>query len=265
MDLGGINMQIQVRQARKEDAQQMLSLYTDFTREFVGPALRDLKTYRRMMRRKDRTYFVAINEQGKMLGYVLSRFDERRRQGSVDEIVVNPKNDYEQVAKPLIDKACNTLIKKKAAMIVAGSFGNLQHEKIFPTLGFLSFESTDVFMYAILNTQAFLNGLAPVFVSRLKRMEGWNGLMQIECDGHSVFIQKTKENIDPLVWSNQPVDFKVTLNRDVLIKLVFGVTDSIEANQIGQLEVETVQNQAATNHLLRTLFPKRQFAIMDYW
>jgi len=258
-------MQIHVRKARKEDAQQMLSLYTDFTREFVGPAQRDLKTYRRMMRRKDRTYWVAINEQGKMLGYVLSRFDERRRQGSIDETVVDPKNDYEQVAKPLIDKACNTLIEKKAAMIVAGSFGNLQHEKIFPALGFLSFESTDVFMYTVLNTQAFLNELAPVFVNRLKRMEGWNGLMQIECEGHSVFIQKTKENTEHLVWSNQPVDFKVTLNRDVLIKLVLGVADSTEANQMGQLKVETAQNQTATNQLLRALFPKRQFLIMDYW
>lgn len=258
-------MQIQVRQARKEDAQQMLSLYADFTRGFVGPVLRDLKTYRRTMRRKDRTYWVAISEQGKMLGYVLSRFDEKRRQGSIDETVVDPKNDYEQVAKPLMDKAYSNLIEKKAAVIVAGSFGNLGHEKIFPALGFLSFESTDVFMYAILDIQAFLNELAPVFVNRLKRMEGWNGLMQIECDGHSVFIQKTEEKIDPLVWSNQPVDFKVTLNRDVLIKLVFGVADPIEANQKGQLKVETPQNQDTTKQLLRVLFPKRQFLIMDYW
>jgi len=258
-------MQIQLRKARKEDAQQMLSLYSDFTREFVGPAQRDLRTYRRVMRRKDRTYWIAINEQGKMLGYVLSRFDEKRRQGSIDEIVVDPKNDYEQVAKPLIDKAYNTLIEKKAALIVAGSFGNLQYEKIFPALGFLSFESTDVLMYAILNAQAFLNELAPIFANRLKRMEKWKGLVQIECDNHSVFIQKTKENTEPLVWSNQPVDFKVALNRDILIKLVFSVADPIEANQTEQIKVETTQDQTTTNQLLRTLFPKKQFLIMDYW
>jgi len=258
-------MQIQTREARKEDAQQMLNLYNDFAREFEGPASRDLKTYRRLLRRKERINWLAINEQRKMVGYISSRFDKRRREGYIGEIVVDPTQDFEKVAKPLVDRAYNTLVEKKSAVIAAGSLRNPRPEKIFETLGFIGLESTSVFMYTILNTQKFLNELAPILASRLKKMKGWTGLAQIECDGHKVLIQKTEENIDPIVWSNQPVDFKVTLSRGVLIKLIFGIVDPIEANQTGQLKVDTVQNPATTNQLLRVLFPKRQFLIMDYW
>jgi hypothetical protein len=258
-------MRILVREARKEDAQQMLNLYTVFAREFVGPASRTIKTYKRMLRRIERINWVAVNERGKMVGYVSSRFDKRQREGRIDEIVVDPNHDFEQVAKPLIDASHNTLLEKKPAIIVARSLRNPQYEKIFPTLGFFASESTDVFMYAILNTQRFLNELAPVFVSRLKKIEKWNGLTQIECEGHSLILSKTKENVEPIVWTNQPVDFKVILTRDTLTKLIFSVADPLESLKSNKLRVETTVSQEVRNNLLRTLFPRRQFLIMDYW
>jgi len=258
-------MQIQVREARKEDAQKMLNLYTNFTREFVGPASRTIKTYRRMLSRKERINWVAINEQEKMVGYVSSRFEKRQREGRIDEIVVHPNHDFEKVAKPLVDASYNTLLKKKPAIIVARSLRNPQYEKIFPALDFLASESTDVFMYAILNTQRFLNELTPIFISRLKKIQKWNGLTQIECEEHSLILSKTKENVEPIVWTNQPIDFKVILNRDTLTKLVFSVADPLESLKSNKLRVETTVSQEIRNRLLRTLFPRRQFLIMDYW
>jgi len=258
-------MQIQVREARKEDAQQMLDLYTDFAREFAGPASRTIKTYTRMLRRKERVNLIAFDERGKMVGYVSSRFEKRQREGRIDEIVVHPSHDFEQVAKPLVEASYNTLLKKKPAIIVARSLRNPQYEKIFPALGFLASESTDVFMYAILNTQRFLNELAPVFVSRLKKIEKWNGLTQIECEGHSLILSKTKENVEPLVWTNHHVDFKVILTRDTLTKLIFSVAGPLETLMSNNLRVETTVSQEFRNCLLRTLFPRRQFLIMDYW
>jgi len=258
-------MQIQVREARKEDAQQMLNLYTGFAQEFVGPASRTLKTYKHMLRRKERINWVAINERRKMVGYITSRFDKRQRISRIDEIVVDPNHDFEQVAKPLLDATYNTLLKKKPAIILARSLRNPQYEKIFPALDFLASESTTVFMYAILNIQRFLHELAPIFTERLKKIEKWNGLTQIECEGHSLILNKTKENVEPIVWTNQPVNFKVILTRDTLTKLMFSVADPLESLKTNKLRVETTVNQEVRNRILRTLFPRRQFLIMDYW
>jgi len=265
MDVGRLNMKIQVRQARKEDAQGMLNLYTDFTREFVGPASRDLETYKRMLRRKERINWIATNEQGKMVGYVSSRFDKRRREGRIEEIVVDPNHDFEQVAKPLVDKAYNTLVEKIPAIIVTGTLRNPQYEKIFPALGFFASESTSVFMYTILNTQRFLNELAPVFAERLKKMKKWNGLTQIECEGHRIFLSKTNENVELIVWTNRPVNFKIVLSRDTLTKLIFSSEDPLESLKSNILRVETTVSQEVRNQLLRTLLPRKQFLIMDYW
>jgi len=258
-------MEIQVREARKEDAQQMLTLYNSFAQQFVGLSSRDIRNYRRLLRRKERINWVAINKQGKMVGYASSRFDKGRREGRVEEIIVDSRHDFEKVAKPLVDKAYNTLIEKKPALIIAGSIRNPQHEKVLPALGFISFESTGVFMYSILNTQRFLNELAPVFANRLKRMERWRGLAQIECEGHSLFLQKTSEEIQQFVWTNQPIDFKVKLNKTVLTKLIFGIANPIGCFKNRELEVEATLGKEITSQLLGILFPQKQFLITDYW
>jgi len=258
-------MQTQVRQARKEDAQQMLNLYTAFAQEFLGPASRNLKTFKRILKRKERINWIALDKQGKMVGYVLSRFESKRREGRIEEIVVEPNHDPEKVAKLLVDTAYKALIEKKPAMIAAGTFGDPQHERIFPALGFQPIETTNVFMYAILNTQKFLNELAPIFAERLKNLQEWNGLTQVECEEHSIFLQKASGKVESLIWTNQPIDFKVTLTREILTKLVLSVADSRESLRTGQLKVKTTLSQEKTTQLLRALFPKRQFLIMDYW
>jgi len=260
-----MSRQVQVREARKEDAQQMLHVYNDFAREFLGLASRDLKNYRRMLRRKDKVNWIAEDQQGKMIGYVSSRFDQGRREGRIEEIVVHPEHEFEQVAKPLVDKAYKTLLTKKPASIAAGSIRNPKYEKIFPALGFFALELTDVFMYAILNTQRFLNELKPVFASRLKKVEKWRGLMLLECEGFSVFIQKTGEHVESVIWTNQPVDFKLIMTRDALTKLILGVVDPLESLKTNEIKVETTVSQEKRNQLLRTLFPRKQFLIMDYW
>jgi len=258
-------MEFQVREARKEDAQQMLNLYLDFAQEFVGPASRTLKTYRRILRRKERINWIAVDRSRKMVGYVSSRFDKKRREGRIEEIVVHPSHDFEQVAKPLVERAYDSLLEKKPAIMVAGSFRNPKYEKIFPALGFFASETADVFMYAIINTQRFLNELAPIFANRLKKMEKWNGLTQIECEGHSIFLQKTDESVQQIVWTNQPIDFKVKLNKTALTKLSFSIADPIEYFKNGQLEVGTTLSHQQTSQLLRVFFPQKQFLIMDYW
>jgi len=258
-------MQIQLREARKEDIPQMLNVYNEFSKEFVGAASRDTEAFRRMLRKKDNINWVALDNQNRVVGYVHARLEKRLNRGEFGEVVVNPKHDFEKIAKSLVEKVNNKFVEKKVAAIVAGSLRDPAYEKIFPAIGFLESESMGVFMYAILDTQRFLNELASVFANRLKKLEERSVLTQIECEGHSVFLQKANGNVESLVWTNQPIDFKVTLTRDVLTKLVFGVSESVESLKTGELKVETTLSQERTNRLLRTLFPKKQFLTMDFW
>jgi len=259
-------MQIQFREARREDIPQMLRVYKEFSKEFLGAASRDLKYFRRMLRKRDNINWVALDSQNRIIGYVHARIEKKRlNRGEFEEIVVDPKHNFEQVAKPLVEKVNDIFVEKRATSIVAGSLRNPVYENIFPGLGFFESESTSVFMYAILDAQRFLNELASVFANRLKKLNEWSGLTQIECDGHSIFLQKTNGNVDQLVWTNQPIDFKVILTRDALTKLVFGVADSLESLKNGQLRVETTLSPEKTRTLLITLFPKKQFLILEGW
>jgi hypothetical protein len=258
-------VQVRLREARKEDIPQMLNLYKEFSRAFVGPASRNLNDFRRMLRRKDNINWVALESQDQIAGYVHAHFDKRTNQGDFREIVVNPRHDFERVARPLVERVNKAFIDKKVDVIGAGSLRNPIYEKVFPSLGFFESESMGVFMFAILDAQRFLNELAPAFFTRLKKSKERSVLVQVECEGHSIYLQKAHENVEPFVFTNKPVDFKVILTREILTKLVFGIVDSVESLRTGKLQIETSLSQQRAHRLLRVLFPKKQFLIMDFW
>jgi hypothetical protein len=258
-------MQIQLREAKKEDIPQMFNLYKEFSKEFVGATSRGIEDFRRMLRKKDNINWVALNNQNQVIGYIHARLEKRINRGEFEEIIVDLKHDFQQIAKPLVEKVNDIFLEKKVDVIAAGSLRNPAYENIFPALGFFESESMGVFMYTILDTQRFLNELASVFSNRLKKLEERRILAQIECEGHSIVLQKKDGNVEPLVWTNQPIDFKVTLTRGILTKLVFGIADPVESSKAGELRVETTLSQEKTNRLLRALFPKKQFLIMDHW
>ena len=258
-------MEITVRQARKEDIEQMLQVYNSFTQQFVGSASRTPRHFRRMLQRKDNINFVALDKQNRIIGYVQARYEKRLNRGEFREIVVDPKQDFEQIAEQLAKKINAFFMEKRVSEIVAGSVQNPAYQKLFPKLGFFETESMGVFMFAILNVRKFLNELSPVFVNRLKQLENWNGRAQIECKGQSIFLEKISESVQQVIWTNQPINLKITLARELLTKLIFGIADPLESHRTGQLKVETIEGSAKTNQLLKALFPKKQFLIMDYW
>ncbi len=260
-----MNMEVTMRQAGREDAEQMLQLYNSFTRRFVGSASRTIKNFRRILRSKDNINWVALDKQDQVIGYVYARFDRVGRRGEFREIVVDPEYDFEMVAGLLVEKVNAAFTEKKACMIVAGSMRNPVYEKLFPGLGFFELESMDVFMYAILNVRKFFDDLSPVLLNRLGRLEAWSGLVQVECEGHSLFLEKTGRSVRRVVWTNEAVDFKVMVSRELLTRLVFGVADSVESRKTGLLTVDSAGGVEQVDGLLRMLFPKRQFLIMDYW
>jgi hypothetical protein len=71
--------------------------------------------------------------------------------------------------------------------------------------------------------------------------------------------------VQQVIWTNQPINLKITLTQELLTKLIFGIADPVESHRTGQLKVETIEGSAKTNQLLKALFPKKQFLIMDYW
>lgn len=258
-------MQMRIREMRKEDAEQLLSVYCRFAKEYVGLASRDLKKYKRLLRRKENIGWVALNKKGEITGYVAARFDKRTREARIREIVIDPNKDFEQIAKPLVNEAHKSLLEKKPAVISAGSIRNPCYAEIFPQLGFFDVESTGVFMYGILDIQKFLVEISPILANRLEQLKKWNGLLQLQCEEHSRFIRKQQENIETLIWTNQKPDFKITLTRELITKLLFGVADPVEFFKKGQLEVETTLKEKEANQILATIFTKKQFLIMDFW
>jgi len=258
-------MEFKVRKASKKDREKMLQLYASFTKHFVGSASRTAKSYTRMLRKKANINYVALDSQNRIVGYVHAAFEKRNNTGEFREIVVDPKHDLEQVASLLVEKVSADFAKKKVAAIVAGSLRNPAYERIFPKLGFMESESMGVFMYAILDAQKLLNELQPVFANRLIGAEGWNGLVQIQCEEHSLYLEKTGENVHTVVWTNRPVDFKIKLSGKILVKLILGVAHPLECRKSGQLEMEATVSNSKANQLLEHLFPKRQFLTMDFW
>jgi len=259
------SVEIVTRPATVKDVSEMLRVYGSFTQQFVGSASRSLKPFRSMLRKKDNVTWVALDRRNKIVGYVHARIDKRLNSGVFREIVVDPKLSFEYVAKLLVERVHSAFMEKKVPAIIAGSLRNPVYERLFPRLGFFESESTDVFMYTILNVEKFLNEISPVFVSRLKKLEKWSGLVQIECEGYSVFLEKSGDGVQQIVWTNQLVDFKISVTREVLTRLIFGIVDPVEMLRSGQLEVETVGGSGEANLLLKTFFPKLQFLILDYW
>jgi len=258
-------MGFEVRTASRQDVEKMLQLYDSFMRDFVGSAARTSKPFVRMLRKNDNITYVALDAQDRIAGYVHAAFEKRNRTGEVREIVVDPRHDFKQVASLLIERVSADFKRKKVAAIVAASLRNPAYERIFPELGFMESESMGVFMYAILDSQKILDELQPVFAARLRGVEGWNGLAQIQCDERSLFLEKTTAGVHQIVWTNQPVDFKVGLSRTVLVKLIFGVADALECRKNGQLKMEMTASEAKAVKLLERLFPRNQFLTMDYW
>jgi len=243
----------------------MLQVYNSFTKQFVGSALRTVKNFRMMLTRKDNLNWVAADRRNRIVGYVCCRLDKPTNRGEFREIIVDPKHSFEQAARPLVKKIIEVLQRRKVAAIAAGSVRNPALEKLFPKMGFFESESNDVFMYAILNVQKFLNELSTVFTNRLKQLENWNGLTQIECEGHSLFLEKKSKSVQEIVWTNKPADFKISVTKEILTKLIFGSADPLESHRTGLLKVEHTEHRGKTSHLLKALFPNIQFLIMDYW
>jgi N-acetylglutamate synthase-like GNAT family acetyltransferase len=243
----------------------MLKLYNQFTEPIVGSAQRTLKNFSRMLQRKDNIVYVALDGQSRIIGYVGARFEKTQRRGLFLEIVVDPAHDFERVSKPLVKKVNEVFAEKKASMIFAGSTQNPLYGKLFSSMGFFESESTDVFMYAILDVPKFLDEFSPVLINRLERVKGWMGVAQLECDGHSLFLEKTRKGVQRIVWTNERVDFKLAFTKEMLTKLIFGVADAVEARKAGLLTVDVADGSGNGDRLLGALFPGKRFLIMDYW
>jgi hypothetical protein len=218
-----------------------------------------------MLSKKNNINYVALNGQSRIIGYVHADFDKNNHEAEFREIVVDPSCDFVHVADLLVERVSEVLSKRGVAVIFAGSIRNPAYDVIFPKLGFLESESMSVFMYAVLDVEKLLNELWPVFAARLKQTDSWSGLVQLECDGHSVFFQKAGETVKPVVWTNQLVGFKVKLNVATLTRVVFGVADALDCCKTGLMEIETKLTPKQADKLRNVMFPRRQFLIMDHW
>lgn len=257
--------EITVRPACKGDALGMLRVYDSFTRQFIGSAARMVKFFQRMLSGKEKVNWVALDNRGRIIGYVSARLERQMNRGEFREVAVDLEHDFVEVAKPLVEKIQGVFMEKKVSALQTTSIRNPLFEKLFPEFGFFKSDTLGVFMYAVLDPQKLLDEISPVFIARLKKLENWNGFVQIECAGYSIFLHKTDEETRQETWTNQRIDIKAELNETFLTPLIFGIADPIQAVESGELKIETRLNKETSTRVLRRLFPRKQFLIMDYW
>jgi len=256
---------VTIRPACKGDASEMLKVYESFTSQFVGSAARTLKLFRRMLSGKEKVNWVALDNGGRIIGYLCARLDRQMNRGEFREVAVDIDHDFVEVAKPLVEKVQDTFMAKKVSILQTTSIRNPWFEKLFPEFGFFESDTLGVFMYAVLDPRKLLDELSPVFITRLKQLKDWNGSVQIVCSGYSIFLHKTDEETREETWINQHVDIKVELDQALLTRVLFGITEFFQALGSGEIKIETRLHEKASTRVLRGLFPRKQFLIMDYW
>jgi N-acetylglutamate synthase-like GNAT family acetyltransferase len=258
-------MQQQIRRLQSKDAEQLLSIYQQFVLNFVGSAARSLKTFQSIARKRDNLRYVALNKQGKIVGYILATYVKGRRTGRISEIVVAPDHDFETVAKPLVDKVYNVLLEKGATTVYADTIRNPYYPELFDKFGFFDVETDGVFMFAVTDVARFLEEIAPIITARLKQSHDWNGLLQMTCEENSRFFRKHQQNVQPLLATNYQADCKISLNASTLANILLGRVDAQKAWTEGVVNVETTISKDKIKKLLTALFPKKQFLALDQW
>ena len=258
-------MTAQVRQMQPNDTEQLHAVYKQFTLNYVGSASRDLKAFQRMTRKKDNLRWVALDDQGKVVGYIIATYFKGRRTGAINEIIVAPENGFEAVARPLIDKIYDIFLEKGAALIYAAHIRNPYYPRIFSKIDFFEVETYGAFMYTVTDVAKFLNEISPIIANRLKQLSNWNGLLQIAFEENSKFFKKDGETVQTLYTTNNPPDCKIALKANTLANILLGVTGIQEALKNRTVTVETRLGKERARKLLSTLFPRKQFLAFDYW
>jgi len=258
-------MEIVSRKMEKGDVQKLLEIYQKFAERYVGCIRRDLRYYRKFLRKQDDLRWVVLDKNNRLIGYVLGRYEKRRKRGRITEIVVDPHYDFSTVAKLLVEKLQSVFIEKNAAVIDAASIKNPFYAKVFPDLGFFDVKTDGVFMYTVLDVSKFLHEISPILATRLKNVEDWNGLIQIRCDEYNLLFRKDLEEVEEHFWTNMQPDCNIALDKDTLTRLLLGVVDVLNLYKTGKITIKAKFTDEKTEQILKALFPKPQFLALDYW
>ncbi|HML03947.1 MAG TPA: GNAT family N-acetyltransferase [Candidatus Bathyarchaeia archaeon] len=258
-------MALQIRLMQPIDVEKLHGFYEQFALNFVGPAKRQQRQFQNMARRKDNLRWVALNERGEIVGYISATYAKGRRTGRVNEIVIDPKFDFETVAGILVDKVQSVFLEKGAAQILAGGVQNPDYSKMLFILGFWHMKTDGVFMYVIIDIAQFLNEITPLIVKRLNILTEWNGLLRIACENHHKLFKKEGETVQTLLSTSDPSDCDIMMNANGLIRVLLGAIDVQNAWSEGLITVKTDLSKNKTKELLLTLFPRKQFLTFDYW
>ena len=258
-------MTSRVRLIQPSDGEELRKFYERFALNFVGIAKREARQFKHMARKRDNLRWVALNGEGKIIGYILAAYAKGRRTGRITEIIVDPKYDFETVAGALVDKVHDVFLEKCAAQIRAGGVQNPDNSKIFRRLGFWHIKTDGVFMYAITDAAQFLSEITPILVKRLKTLSDWNGQLRVSCENHQISFKKEGETVQSSSLINDQLNCDIFLKASGLIRVLLGSIDVQSALLDGLITVKTDLPKVKMNELLLTIFPKKQFLTFDYW
>lgn len=259
------DVRLEIRQMFRGDAEHLNILCQKFIKEYVGPLERDVRFFQRATRKKDGLRWVAVNQKGQIVGYVIAAYLKGRRLGRIYEIVVDPSLDFGHVAKILVEKVYKFFVEKGAATIQAQTMLNPKFSQVFSEMGFFKIETQDVIMVAINNIPRFLDEIKPIITNRLKKFQEWNGTIELKCGEYGIFFKKDSEKIQTFDWTNHNIDCKIIMDEYTLTAVLLGVIECEAALSEGKIQVETALSKGKAKEMLGTLFPKYQFLAFNFW
>jgi len=132
-------------------------------------------------------------------------------------------------------------------------------------MGFFKIEMQEVIMVAVNNVPRFLDEVGPIMTTRLKRLEGWDGTLELKCGENSAFYNKDSNSVQRFNWTNQEADCRIIMDQYTLVALLLGVTAYDDAYTEGKIQVEPSLSKGKVMEMLGILFPRHQFVAFNFW
>jgi N-acetylglutamate synthase-like GNAT family acetyltransferase len=258
-------MKVILCKTTKVYTRRLFELYQKFAEKHVGCMKRDEGYYNELCSMKGDFQWAIVENRRKLVGYAHGSYDETLKLGVITEIVVDPNHDFIEIARLLAERLQLVYEQRGAAWIYAFSIREPRYTQVFRDRGFSASKGTGKFMFAVTDPSKFLQDIAPIMASRLKHVDNFDGMIQIRCEEHCLSLRKEQGQVERIFLTSFDPDWKIILEKDILIGLLLGVVSIMNSYHRGQVIVETTLNRDKTEKLLESMFPQNQFLTLDQW
>lgn len=251
-----VDMKIaKVRNLRVEEKNELFNLYQKPASQYIGLTERSPNWYEEHLMRRKPGECVVLTRGKEIIGYLLGSLKPEKKEAWIDEIIVDPDVNLELTTKQLILAACENYASMSMNSVKASIFfRDIPFLSVFQELGFEYTQTNRVFMFKVVNANNLLLQLGRTLANRLKALHEWEGVLELEFPGGSLYLRKHGDMTCRPLWTNIQPDVKVKLSEKQVGKFV-----------VGQDITDVIIDKPMARKILHTIFPSRPFLIYDRW